>query len=1034
LLALGFGALCAAPASLHAADPVVTVASLNPDSGVGLTPCCGMNACAQFLQVTPFTYSCPTGTPVRLEAPDFVGETPFTEWRRPGHLPYTVSPTYILVPETDVTLTVVYGSPVEALPDFVVTGIALTPASPVTGLPFSVQVTVTNQGAAAQPRDASLDVWTDSAVAQECGSSGTAVRGFGSLAPGSSRVLTFTGLTAGPPGSATFRAFADTWCLVDEIDETNNQGTLPYTVRPRAVLTVSSENPANATIEVSPDDLGGQGAGTAPFSRSFDPGESVTLTAPADVGGNVFQKWRRDGADHATTRAVTVTMDSDHSLIAVYERPPSPDFQVTGITLMPAEPTAGYAFRASVTVRNKGELDGFGGKLAVWTDKVYNPSCTWEDSSQYLEVGALAAGESKTFLFDSLGPLAQGSSYHFRAYVDAACETPEGVGGDRDNDNQSTRDYLVIPGTVHTLRVETLDRRPAQIDHTMDVSGQTTGTTTFTRYFRDGATVTLTAPAATPDGGVFQKWVGLEPAVPTTRDVTFTMNSGKGLKAVYVGPGEPDFAVTAVAIDPPSPPAGTVFSATVTIANVGTGSGVPGGLRIFPDRSTPAACWAWTSYGPAYIDSLAAGSSRTYTIPEIPAGGVGAKSLLAFVDTFCETDEPEETDNQAFFPYEVVNVPPVLDAIGDRQAAEGETLSFTVAAVDANNDPLTYEATGLPAGANFDPETRTFWWTPGYDAAGLYPGVRFTVSDGEATDEETITIAVAQTNRPPVLHPVGDRGAAEGEPFALAIDADDPDGDSPIILQAWNLPAWATLDPATGVISGIPGFDQAGRHEGILLTATDPAGASTSEMIAIEVAEPAGPVFQDDFSPLPAGEGDGWLPVAGAWRRANGVYTAASGRRTGLTRISLFDPEALPLGAGVIKARVRLTGRATSLLGPNALIVFGYRDPGHYRWVRIRPGKVQIGQRGEIDGIAGGTKRSASTALHRGRWYNFTVRIERHGRVRVFKGAASRPLAVHRFAVAGAPSLLPGGVGLATSKARAYFDDVVVWEDSALGE
>jgi hypothetical protein len=72
----------------------------------------------------------------------------------------------------------------------------------------------------------------------------------------------------------------------------------------------------------------------------------------------------------------------------------------------------------------------------------------------------------------------------------------------------------------------------------------------------------------------------------------------------------------------------------------------------------------------------------------------------------------------------------------------GEHLTFTVSATDPDNDSLIYSASNLPPGATFDPQTRTFSWTPGYDQAGVYPNVHFEVSDGELTDFEEITITV----------------------------------------------------------------------------------------------------------------------------------------------------------------------------------------------------------------------------------------------------------------------------------------------------
>jgi len=61
-----------------------------------------------------------------------------------------------------------------------------------------------------------------------------------------------------------------------------------------------------------------------------------------------------------------------------------------------------------------------------------------------------------------------------------------------------------------------------------------------------------------------------------------------------------------------------------------------------------------------------------------------------------------------------VNLAPVLDPIGGRTVSEGELLSFTIGATDADlpANALTFSADGLPSGASFDPSTRTFSWMP----------------------------------------------------------------------------------------------------------------------------------------------------------------------------------------------------------------------------------------------------------------------------------------------------------------------------------
>jgi hypothetical protein len=78
-----------------------------------------------------------------------------------------------------------------------------------------------------------------------------------------------------------------------------------------------------------------------------------------------------------------------------------------------------------------------------------------------------------------------------------------------------------------------------------------------------------------------------------------------------------------------------------------------------------------------------------------------------------------------------------------KPASERKPLTFTIAATDADGDQLVYSASNLPDGASFDPDTRTFSWTPRYDQAGVY-SVRFEVSDGSLTDSEDITITVVQ--------------------------------------------------------------------------------------------------------------------------------------------------------------------------------------------------------------------------------------------------------------------------------------------------
>ncbi|MGE5604830.1 MAG: putative Ig domain-containing protein, partial [Bacteroidota bacterium] len=92
-----------------------------------------------------------------------------------------------------------------------------------------------------------------------------------------------------------------------------------------------------------------------------------------------------------------------------------------------------------------------------------------------------------------------------------------------------------------------------------------------------------------------------------------------------------------------------------------------------------------------------------------------------------------------------VNLPPELAVIGDRTVEEGQLLTFNVSATDPDGDVLTYSATGIPEGANFDPATQVFSWTPKLNQAGVYE-VIFAVTDGLSKSQKAVSITVREVN------------------------------------------------------------------------------------------------------------------------------------------------------------------------------------------------------------------------------------------------------------------------------------------------
>ena len=96
-----------------------------------------------------------------------------------------------------------------------------------------------------------------------------------------------------------------------------------------------------------------------------------------------------------------------------------------------------------------------------------------------------------------------------------------------------------------------------------------------------------------------------------------------------------------------------------------------------------------------------------------------------------------------------VNDAPVLDEIPDFTIPELEPFTFTAFATDVDDTELIFSLVDPVEGAEIDPETGVFTWTPTHDQIGEH---EFTlcVSDGELEDCQTFTITVIAVNASPI--------------------------------------------------------------------------------------------------------------------------------------------------------------------------------------------------------------------------------------------------------------------------------------------
>jgi hypothetical protein len=159
----------------------------------------------------------------------------------------------------------------------------------------------------------------------------------------------------------------------------------------------------------------------------------------------------------------------------------------------------------------------------------------------------------------------------------------------------------------------------------------------------------------------------------------------------------------------------------------------------------------------------------------------------------------------------------------------GVAFSGTLAALDTGNRTVTsWAATGLPAGLSLNTATGVISGTP--TASGAF-SVSATATGPGGTGTATVAFQVGAGA--PIVSPDQTLSANFNVPFTATLQAQDI-ADRPVTSwAATGLPSWATLDAATGTITGTP---TARQTESFTVRATNPAGTSAGVEIRITVA------------------------------------------------------------------------------------------------------------------------------------------------------------------------------------------------------
>ncbi|HEX2622927.1 MAG TPA: putative Ig domain-containing protein [Phototrophicaceae bacterium] len=275
--------------------------------------------------------------------------------------------------------------------------------------------------------------------------------------------------------------------------------------------------------------------------------------------------------------------------------------------------------------------------------------------------------------------------------------------------------------------------------------------------------------------------------------------------------------------------------------NVGDNSGnLPPILdTIFNQSVTVGATVSFTAVagdpnGDALTFSLAGGAPVGASIDANSGAFSWTTDTVGSFDITVIVSDGELTDEQTFNVKvnSVPNAAPVLDPIGNKTGTVGTQVAFTATASDADNDTLTFSlGAGAPAGAAIDANSGAFTWTPA--ATGDF-NVTVVVSDGNSTDQETITISVSEpVNQAPVLDPIADQTGMAGTILLFDADATDPDGDT-LTYSMVGAPAGSTMDSSTGKFSWTP--DLHGIYT-FTVVVTDPDSLTDQQVVTATISE-----------------------------------------------------------------------------------------------------------------------------------------------------------------------------------------------------
>ena len=108
--------------------------------------------------------------------------------------------------------------------------------------------------------------------------------------------------------------------------------------------------------------------------------------------------------------------------------------------------------------------------------------------------------------------------------------------------------------------------------------------------------------------------------------------------------------------------------------------------------------------------------------------------------------------------------------------------------------------------------------------------------DGKVSNSAAVSIHIGPVNDAPTISGSPNTETRQGEHYSFIPMTIDPDPSDTLTISVENLPKWATLNPDSGAISGIPSNSDVGSYPGITLSVSDGIETIQLPVFSIEVS------------------------------------------------------------------------------------------------------------------------------------------------------------------------------------------------------